>query len=370
MKKKNFPTIRKDDEAFISGISPDQEKPAPQGADSQYRFLANELIPDAIWNIGGAFRHDDLLTLILKLFNVNLDKIVTLSDFNGTLPCLWSLDWYQVPSISTPGQIIETMEKYASQNVGVVLNFDNPLVNAQLLNDSMGESLVKYLFDHDRCRKNAASVATRTLANHIRKTFPKLPLHAHVNLTVAEGAQGNADHYRKLADTFQRVGIHSADAINMELMEKLEDKDKYEITVNDTCLSACPYRKQHMEILGNIRMQPWNLNLLAQRHQILSEVACEEVTLTTSKKTGRSLLLTDKEIKTLYDMGYRRFRVQSESMRNEISLAWEITRLLLSHRPELQNKVALAISSGMIVRKPTSNTPASGLSDFHFSSYT
>lgn len=370
MKKKNIPVIRKDDKSFLSSINPSslEYSKSENNNSDDYDFLKNENYPEAIWNLGGAFRHDELLCLILKQINGHLNKLVNLSEVNGSLPCLWSLEWYQDPIPLSPQKIIEILEKYAVQNLGVILNLNNPLINETHLNDIMGTLLLTHLFQHDRCRKNGVSVASSQLGAHINSKFPKLALHAHVNLIIAEEGQGNADYYNKLAEKYQRVAVHPDDAINAEFMSRLENKDRFEITLNDTCLQGCPCRKEHMETLGRIRMEPWNLALPAYRHDLLNKVNCEEVSLP-EKNSRRPLLLTNNEIKTLYDMGYRRFRIQNESLRNEVSLAWQIIHALFTNRPELQNKVALAASACMILRKKTYTDPPSGLTDFNFSSY-
>lgn len=370
MKKKTIPVIRKDNKSFLSSINPSSLEYTKQeeNKSDDYHFLKNENYPDAIWNLGGALLHDELLALILKQINGHLNKIVNLSDVNGTLPCLWSLEWYQDPSPLSPQKIIEVLERYATQSVGVILNFNNPMLNETHLNDIMGMLLLNHLFQYDRCRKNGVSVASNKLGERIKSKFPKLAVHAHVNMIIAEEGQGNAYYYNKLAEKYQRVAIHPDDALNAEFMSQLENKDRFEITLNDTCLHACPCRKEHMETLGRMRMEPWNLALPAHRHDLLNKVNCEEVSLP-EKNSRRPLLLTNKEIKTLYDMGYRRFRIQNESLRNEVSLAWEIIRVLFTNRPEVQNKVALAASACMVLRKKIYTDPASGLTDFNFSSY-
>lgn len=334
----------------------------------KYKFYLDSHYPEAKWNIGGAFSYSKTTLLFLRYCKNNIEGAIKPEAVHGAPPSLWSLEWYKNKPMMSPTEIIGMMEKYAQAGIGLMLDLDNPDITQELLADKIGNCLLDYLVKYDRIRKNSVVVGSSLLGTYIKQRYPKLPLHAGVNMAIAENARGNLDYYRKRLETYQTVALHPNDVLNPSFLAQLPEKERLEITVNDSCLSGCPVRRQHLSILGKIRQNPFTADYLAERHQLLQEAKCEEINVLWSA-TNRPLALLPSELEALYNMGFRRFRIQSETLRNEITFMWDIFHYITNYDLSASNKTGLLASSFISEFDEERPDLNSGLNDFSFGKY-
>lgn len=335
---------------------------------SVYDALKENHFPEAKWNVGGAFRFDSSIQAFNKYFRQTMEGYTKIGTASGSPACLWTLDWYKPRPLTRLTTFREILDQYAENNMAISICFDNPIITDDQLKDNVGNIFLSEAFSRDRLRVNSISVASEKLANHIRHNFPKIRLHAHVNRLVAEQGKRNAALYEKLAENYSRVSIHPADNIKWDLMESLKDKDKFEITINDNCLRACPVRRDHMAALARIREAPYSAEFLQQRHKLLNLAGCEKIS-GGQLIQKQSLQLTKEEWKRLYDMGFRRFRIQAEGLRNEISFLWDTARAIWGTDPKISEKIGLIVNGYLATLYRDSTSIPSGLKDFASSSY-
>lgn len=312
----------------------------------EFAALADEHFPEALWNIGGVFLYDNVRLVLCDFCNGGFDRSPAIAETHGAPPCVWTLEWFQSRPLIPPAQISARLKEIADKRAtAFVLYLDNPFVSEKMLGDSIGNTLLNYARQMPQA---SVSVASELLAGHIRKTFPTLRLRAGVNKVIAENGRGNADYYFAAAEKFSVVALHPDDAFDLALAEKLAKiADKIEITVNDTCLRRCALREQHLATLAKIRENPWSAEPLRERHALLAEAKCEE-TLPAGSPL-RANLLTRKDLEKLYALGFRRFRIQAETLRSEISFFWQTLRWLFSDKPENLHYFGL-IASSLITR--------------------
>lgn len=340
-----------------------QSKPqpaAPKAEDTSLRYLLGRQWDQVNWNLGGVFLYDMCLQLHLSMYPELMAIPVPPVTVSGALPCLWSLDWFEVSKITPPDIIKRTLKIYAERNTPVYLYFDNPSLTEADLDDALGLAMVAFLLETNPTGKNGVYVASDLLARRLRKLYPRLPVKASVNRVTTE-TQRDAALYNSLAGLYDRVALHPLDAFNDDLLEGLEDRTRFEITVNDICLDTCPCRPEHMAILSQIRRDPWNIDLLKQRHQCLSQANCE---LIKRPEGSRPLSLTLDEFDRLFAMGFRDFRIQGESMRNELTFIHYLTRWMYNPDEEVDNKRAMLYSTLMISRKSPQAEYPTGIGDY------
>lgn len=340
----------------------------PGTKETPFDFLKNNRFPEAKWNLGGAFRFDNTLFKLAEFNAQILQKLLSLREVSGTPACLWTLDWYKPRPLMRLSDFRQALEDYAIHGMSVCVYMDNPFVTDDQLRDSVGNTFLSETYDRDRLRQNAVMVASDKLAAHIKKHFPKLKVRLGVNRVVCGTEKRTADLYSRWADQYDRVAIHPADNVKWDMMEKLSDKDKFEITINDPCLRTCPVRRDHMKALSLIRENPYSAEFLQQRHKLLQMARCEQIG-TNLEKEKMTLLLTNSEWRRLYEMGFRRFRIQSESFRNEITFLWDMCRALLGYDLSCSEKLATVITSYIISLRPEENSLPTGLKFFNSSSY-
>lgn len=315
------------------------------------------------WNVGGAFCYDDALLTLYGWGADNMDKAFVLKHLHGCPACLWSIDWYQSTGIMLPQEIAVQIDAYEAKGIAITLYFDNPSVTQQECQDGIGNALLNEINARVRAgKKHAVAVASPTLAEYIRQFYPSIPQDAAVNYLVEVQARGKADVYKELAKVFRRVAVHPDDARNLPLLEQLQPRYKFEITVNDTCVVDCPRRRDHIRVLAQGRRSPYDMSYMAERHAMIEAVGCEDIAL---PGTGpHSLLLSHSDLQAIYALGFRHFRMQSQSLRQETTFAYHLMHTLL--RKEVANSAQIALVINTFVSRmhlPT-HPIKSGLTDF------
>lgn len=329
-------------------------------------FLTRDYLPQAEWMVGGAFRFDRSLQMLANFFSTQLG-VRTISYVAGTPPCMWSLDHFVQRRPLALDAYVSALETYAQMGIGVVLVFDNPYLTDAEIEDPYGAMLVQELYNRDRIRKNAVSVANDKLAAKIR-TLCKLPVHCHYNRLVAEMNRRTPALYDKLAEQYERVCLHPADASKPAFVNGVAEPQKFEVVMNDPSLRNSAVRRDLVKLLADMRRAPYDTALMARRASLLERDGAQKVE-TALSGAKCSCNLTRQELQTLYEAGFRRFAVQSEHFRNEMTLLWDIMQCMLDYSPEICNKAALIASSAMAeFGKPSTEMP-SGLRQFAFSNF-
>ncbi len=339
----------------------------PEQAVENLRFLTRDYLPAAEWTVGGALRFDKSL-LTINNFLSQMLAIRRFSNVAGAPPCAWSLDWFVQRRPIAFDAYCNALEAYAQQNTGVILVFDNPNLSEADLEDPYCLGLVKELYNRDRIRKNAVCVASDALAARLRAELPKLKIHCHVNRLVMEKGKRSTALYNKLAGQYDRVCLHPADAVKPSIINALENKEKFDIVINDSCLRTCPVRREHTALLADMRRAPYDTELMRRRSDLIARVGCQKTTPDELKQKA-SCNLTRAEATALYEAGFRSFIIQAQQFRNEMTLLWDIFHCMLDYSPELCNKAALIASSGMAEFGKASSDLPSGLRQFSFTNY-
>lgn len=218
---------------------------AEASQEKKLAILADSDFPEAKWNLGGVFLYDESLTILCDFAQENFDRSRAVAETHGAPPCAWTLEWYGFRPLVSPNDIAVRLKKIARKPAAFVLNLDNPHIAESELSDAIGNTLLNYVSQMPRA---AVSVASEMLAGHIRKNFPALAIRAGMNKVIAENGRGNVEYYRDAAKKYSLVAVHPDDAADPAFMKMLADEigaEKFEITLNDSCLRRCPVRERH-----------------------------------------------------------------------------------------------------------------------------
>lgn len=344
MSQSNIPTTFVLAPNLLSPSAP--QTATPQPAFPPPNFLADAELADAIWSVGGALLYDNAVIEFLKFVRSEV-PVIRIGDVFGAPPCAWTLDWYATRRLIPPGDFAALAKRISELQVDFALDFDNPHISENLLDDVIGNTFLRSL---GSTRAPRVYVASDLLAEHLRRHFPKFKIHAGANKVVADNAQGDSDYYCRAAEKFETTVLHSTDAADAAFLEKLLARvpaDKFEIVVNDTCLRNCPLRREHLEILSKIRRTPWDAALLRERHALLNRVGCENVIAAPDNPAGKASIFSRDELKRAYALGFRRFKIQAEKLRSEVAFFWELGNRMLSDAPEVWHKKSAFIASAV-----------------------
>lgn len=339
----------------------------PDTSAAKLRELTAGYLPDARWTLGGAFRFDTSLKLIINGFKEFFPQR-TPACVAGSVPCAWSLDWFVQRRPMALIAYTQLLEYYAQLNMGILLIFDNPYITPELLEDTYSLTLVEELYKRDRVRKNAICVASDCLANHIKTLYPHLPIYCHPNRLVCDTARRTPQLYTTLLSTYTRIFLHPSDAVRPAIYTALPSPDKVDIIINDPCHRTCPVRREHMRLLAEMRRSPYDTQLMAQRESLITRNGCHKIN-PNSLQQKLSCNLTHDEATALYSAGFRSFFIQDHQFRNEMTFLWDIFQCLLDYSPTIDNKAAVIATSLMAQFGSPSSALPSGLRKFSFSNY-
>lgn len=340
-------------------------KPKKDAEAESLSYLFRSDMPLADWNIGGTFRWDKLCLGILGTVLVLKTPDAKLPEFSGCPPCLWSLDWFRAESLMAPNRIKAMIETYVKEKVGIFLYFDNPFLTPADMQDSLSNSMINLLAENNPHRLNGVYAASPLLVKHVRANFPGLRIRLAANFHIKEKFR-TAQWYNNLAMRYDRVALDPRDGINTDLLAQLRDRKKFEITVNDLALDTCPFRRKHLELLGKIRREPLNVSHLIERQELLQKM---EVDTPRVPIASRPLTLTSDEVKALYDQGFRHFRIQAESLSNELTLAHFASKHLMSSAPGTENRKAVLLTTLLIQRDPAGPVLPTGMKNYTIRQY-
>ena len=335
----------------------------------KFAFLLNELWPEARWNYGGGLRFEASLAKLASFYYKQLESLISVEEISSSLSCLWSLDWIKNRPLLSPDEIERVLKLYADTKISLIVELDNPYLSLEDMSDPLGYYYLVCLAKIPATRgPHAVAVSSDLLAHFIRQKFPQFLLHAALPKVIAEGGQGKLSYYTEQARHFHRVTIHPKDALNLSFMEQLPgDRDRWEIVVNDSCLLDCPVREAHLQAMDKQRRLAYDINALVASQECRIKAGCQRAPAL-HEENPRGAFLSDKELRALYDLGFRRFKFQSYALKNEISYLHNVLSFLWTRQPEhsakvrfVKNSIVTQVDHAQAMKLP------SGLNEFSFS---
>ncbi len=320
-------------------------------------FFLSHHLPRASWMVGGAFRFDvHLLTLLSYLSTYFAPRRV--ARVAGAPPCAWSLDMVGARAPMTPQACINILASYAQDKVGVVLLFDNPQVPQESLEDAFAHWLIQELLkkSNNPTGKNAVCVADDTLAKHLRSRYAMLNIICHPNRHVMTNQKRTPEYYTKLTALYQQIMLHPRDAVQKQVITRLEYPERYIAVLNDPTPRRYPTRRDLLMLAVQMRRNPYDYTIAENMRRLM-----ECTGFYTDDETCN---LTEHEENVLYEAGVRHYVLQAQMIRNEITLWWDMFYHMLRTTPEHTNKAALVMSAAMASIREEPDKVPSGLGLF------
>lgn len=290
------------------------------------KSLLNPLWTNAQWDMSGAFTQDkEHLALYDYFFHIYGIKIFSL--VHGSPLFAWNSGRVLPEFMRTPEQIKACINAYAKRNIPIDFTFTNTLLTQKHLQNPLGNKLLELARQFNPIEKNAIIIASDCLYEHVKKNFPELKTVSSILKVSSEKGKGRLAYYLSIAEKYDKVMIHPDDTRNFELLEKLEDKNKYEFIVNEYCVTNCPLRASHykqlsLSALGDER----GLYAFSQK---IHQNGCQDFKTLALSKNKHIVALTDQEIKRIYDMGFHLFKMQGRGMGNGAGIITDIFRIIL-----------------------------------------
>ena len=284
----------------------------PHGQD-----ILNPDWPDAKWDIGGLFVHDDNIFQLLDQIQNRYACILPITSVFGCYNVMWQGGRTSCTSPVhnysgwTPEAVIKD---YNNRGIGCTFTFSNTLLKEEHLSDPSCNYLLD-LLARQNFDSNSVAITCDILSDYIRDKYPNLRQKASiVKLTSEMPKKRTFEYYESLFEKYDRIYLHPDDNLNLRLCEKIAESgkvDKYELLVNEKCTINCSIRKDHYDETSSAVIDGWHgmfnfTNVDFIHNPGHPNSICERWT----KSELRSCVLSKAEFKQLYDLGFRNFKLQ------------------------------------------------------------
>lgn len=269
----------------------------PTGADA-----GHPLWPEARWMIEGLFAQQRLIREVLALLADRFDCHLGIDGVYGGAAALWngpSPAQGPRPSLNALPRIVGD---FNDMGIGAYYSFNSRQLTQNDLTDETCNRALDVLDNGSEL--NGVILASDLLAEHIQSRHPGLKLIASAAGATPDGGGRLVDQYAALTERFDTVALRGEDAFDIGLLEQL-DRDRIEIVVNDDA----PWRSASAG--GSPRPDDGSATPMAAMDADV-----------------RMRNFTTAELKRVYDLGYRRFRLQGRS-RNTNLFLYDILRYTL-----------------------------------------
>ncbi len=320
-------------------------------------FLTQDYLPQAAWSLSGGLLHGHCMVQLCDGMAKEMKGIRSLKALHITPACAWSLDWHVQRSMTTPTAYLHLLGHTDAIKQPLCLNFDNPYVAKAMVEDAFGLFLVDELLRHNPTGQNCVAVADDRVAFVLRRQFPTLRIIAHMNRSVCEEGEPDADFCNRLLEVYHEVQLYPGSLRYPGLVQALSHPERCTVVVNDLCRRGSrAAHSQALLLLAQMRVRPYDFNYKVRRSEQMSALL--------APPGAPANMFSRAELKALYAQGLRSFHVQAEQYRNAMTPAWLFMNYLLTDAPEYSNKTSLLIYK--VLSYLTGDTPslASGLEPF------
>lgn len=199
--------------------------------------------------------------------------------------------------IETAQQIIEFLN---SQGIPIRFTFTNSLVD-------------KKLFDNEYCNiitsiahngLNEIIVNNEQLEEYLRTTYPN---YKYILSTTA--AIKGADNLNEMCKKYDYVVMEYNDNKNDDVLMNLNQKDKIEILINESCISNCPYRQEHYKAIARRQLDANEKDFLCKT---LNSTNFYDAFTNPCKKNH--FITTDELYNKYKNLGFENFKIQGRGL--------------------------------------------------------
>ncbi len=302
--------------------------------------LLNSSWPDAHWDVSGIFSNDLELAHIhdyfLKYFGIQLFTLV-----HGSPLLLWNSGRVLPHLIRSAREIEQCLNTWFRRNVAIDLTFSNPYIHEDHLKLPLGNDLLQIVEANNPTGNNGVIMSSDLFYEYVRTKYPGLKTVSSILKVTMERGGGKLDYYLRLADQYDKVMVHPDDNTNYDLLEKLEDKSKFEILVNENCTRQCPIRRKHYDSLSKT-----SLNFLGYGdsfEELRLNNACSHLDVLMGNGPHCTTQLSRQEMRRLYEMGFRQFKIQGRGLSHSGAQILDILRLMLNDDRSTPDTMAYAV---------------------------
>lgn len=291
--------------------------------------------PDAVWDVSGAFVNDREL-IAFHDFCTLLLGFTPFSIAHGAPLCTWNSGRVLKHLMREAEEIRAAGLEYEKRNISLYLTFTNLNLKEEHLNDPLGNALLTFATNHNPTRRNSIIMASNALLQHVKTNFPQLRTVSSILKITNGGGKGKLSAYQRLAEQYDEVMVHPDDVLNYDLLEQLEDKERYILLVNEYCIRECPLRPLHYSTLSKMALDYFGFDG-SDFDKKQNTNGCKDIGTLLTHPRHSVLALNTPEIARLRELGFRHFKMQGRGHANGSSILFDLLRLVLRNDAPAEN---------------------------------
>jgi len=313
--------------------------------------VLNQNYPKADWSLPTLFNHEEALIGLVSMVRSAFGIRLPINSVYGCYPVMWTGGKSNLRHYTTIGNTRDSFELnfdlYRMNHIDVDILLNNPLIEKEHLDDLACNYLLEVVTGQNN-PNNGVIVASEILSDYIRKKYPDLKqtvdiVKAELDYPTSEHGLGKrpVEYYKELSKRYDRVVVHPDDNFNKDLLEELStDQDKYVILVNESCTIGCEARDLHYIDVARYYLNNWkggfhfgDFESIDSKYNTPYGICpaqryFPETSVEVKKTDGRQNQLSQEELKEIYDMGFRHFKLHGRDL-TSVTLMYDITRYLL-----------------------------------------
>ena len=282
--------------------------------------------PQARFNISGMFAHEPLIVRYLEVVEKDLGVRAPIEAVHGAPPVPWNGGRLARVAFNRE-RFAAHLEFLHSKGVGYFPTFTNRFVTKEELGDPACNYILECI--SRRADLNGVIVVSDLLSEYIAERYPRLRQVASVIKVTMEHGEGRGEYYSGLGERFERYVVDPDDGRDVGLLEQL-DRAKAEILVNENCVADCPKRARHYDAHARLQRAATPAERqLAQRE--VDDICRTCGSLLNLNRMGcgeRSCNLSRGELREIYQMGFRHFKLQGRAD-DPFTYAYDLVRFTL-----------------------------------------
>jgi collagenase-like PrtC family protease len=276
--------------------------------------IAHPRWPQARFHVAGLFEIEFFLLEIARDLAARFAFVMPIDTVYGSLACKWNGGRIINPQVNK-----DWVSKLAAwkelEDVRVAYAFNSATVDSSLHGDPLCNKMLDILAE-SYGERGSVILASDSLSDYIRNKYPELRQRVSIIKSATERpSRRTIGYYRELCKRFDMVVLHPDDTFREEILcEAARNPEKYEIIINEKCVKDCTNRKEHYRAQSisfgkSMYLVPNMVDTAVHPH------FCKGVARRLMNGAfDRSCTLTDGEIKGLYDMGFRNYKLEGRGL--------------------------------------------------------
>ena len=263
------------------------------------------LLPEAAYSIPGLFLYSSLVYQCLDMVEAKFGWRIPVKYLYGSPQVLWNGGRVLFKDHGPTLEIVEAELRGAvERGITPLLTFSATSMTEEGLRDRRCNDIMEAL----NAVKGGVIVADPMLQAHIEKHYPEVSVHMSVILsTFADKRARTPDFYRELSRRGAQYVLHPDDNFDLDLLARVP-RENAVLLINERCGFGCPQRAEHFRSTTEDMAK-----VIAGDYAHLSRFL-DRCPYTPDRKQGtmkeRNETLSVAEVKSLYDMGFRTFKLQ------------------------------------------------------------